>query len=691
MLVVRCRNGDFLVDRAVTRGKVLNSSVISSHSTAHPPPSVAREGAAHPRFGLASGQLVAWLLLAVVSAGVVYRDHPGDLPWRVHATVYLYVVGQLLAVGLLVSALVDGWRRLKWRWLDYPVIALASAAIGWWMLPEDLQGVVGRLPQTVPSSAWNVLLVLAAGAGVAAAAWVGRLLARSYVRWLGVLFGLALAGANHFVATHDYPGIHFFVAFAAATFIGAVLVARPAPAHRRGSALGHGTRLLLAVPAAFVLIVAPSNSVGVQLYRGAQAVVAPWATRLRRFIPLKAPPQAYGARNSRWFVSRANAPAQAPSGLAVLPEHPVVILFVTDAMRADLLDPKYENQLPNFHRLAGEGVRFLAARTPAPCTNQAVTSIFTSRYYSQIFWEKEELSVHCFPYRDESVRFTDVLVENGVQTVSRTGFPFLANEFGTLSGFQDQETVKRVGRRYATSERIIPEVNERLLQIKPDQSVFFYIHVDDPHNPYTLGKGGKTRFEKYASEVAVVDEQLGTMLDTLEKTGLAERTMLILTADHGEAFGEHGQYYHATSVYEELLRIPLVFHFPGAKAASVHEPVSLVDLGPTILDVFGQVTPGTFMGQSLVPFLAGRPVKLDRPIVADSPRLMRAMVFGDGRKLITNTRTHVYELYDLNQDPDEKHNIYDDDPEAPLYTQLMRDFFDAHELQRDGYEIKFCR
>lgn len=237
----------------------------------------------------------------------------------------------------------------------------------------------------------------------------------------------------------------------------------------------------------------------------------------------------------------------------------------------------------------------------------------------------------------------------------------------------------------------MPAVFDRLREVGSGP-LFMYVHVDDPHMPYTIGQAeGKTPFIRYLAEVKYVGMQLGLLRKVLDETGLAKRTLLIVTADHGEAFGEHGQQYHAATVYEELLHVPLIVHYPGGKSRKIKQPVSLVDMAPTILDAFQLPAPGAYMGQSLWPLIAGREVQLSRPIVADSPRLMRAMLFPDGMKLIFNIRTNVYELYDLNSDPEELNNIYDEHPEAPIYTRLMTEFFEVHEIQRPGYEIDFCR
>ncbi|MBL4685643.1 MAG: hypothetical protein JKY37_13695 [Nannocystaceae bacterium] len=117
----------------------------------------------------------------------------------------------------------------------------------------------------------------------------------------------------------------------------------------------------------------------------------------------------------------------------------------------------------------------------------------------------------------------------------------------------------------------------------------------------------------------------------------------------------------------------------------VDEPVSLVDLGPTILDIFGLETPGDAMGQSLVPYLRGdRPV-LMRPIVAEGLQ-KQAMVFPSGLKVIRDNRSKTIEIYDLEKDPDEVVNLSDtiDLSTSPEYSRFFH-FFEAHTYREDGY------
>lgn len=601
----------------------------------------------------------------------------------------LYVGCQLLAAGLFASALVDLWRRLPWRRLDYAAIWLGVTSLGLWMLPDDLQVLIGGLPTFLSSEVWLALAAGSAALGVVTLTWFGRWCARPWLRWGPVLVALGIAVANHRLAPNDYPGVHFFLALSAATLAGCALATRPAPPPRPASWLAHSARLAAALPAAYALVVPPTNALGMHLYRGSTAVLAPWASRLQRLVP-KHEAVAITPRTSRWYVARNATPAVPPSDVELLPENPIVVLFVIDTTRHDVLGAEYAERFPHLTRLKKRSVYFRTARSPAPATAQAVGAMMSGRYYSQLEWHKRKGKPYCYPDRDKEPRVPELLSAGGVQTASRTGLSGLANEYGIIRGIQDEVILKHRGRNTAMSTYVVPTAIARLENAN-DEPLFLYVHTDDPHAPYTTGKGGKTQFEKYLAEIAIVDAQLGQLLAAIEKQGLEERTLLIVTADHGEAFGEHDSKYHATTVYEELLRVPLLFVNPALEPRVVDQHVSLIDLGPTILDLFRLPTPGTFMGQSLVPLLAGRDVKLSRPLVADSPRLKRAMLFNDGKKLIVDSQTGVRELYDLEEDPGELKNIYDSHPESPVYDQLLGDFFEAHELKKDGYETHFCR
>jgi len=189
------------------------------------------------------------------------------------------------------------------------------------------------------------------------------------------------------------------------------------------------------------------------------------------------------------------------------------------------------------------------------------------------------------------------------------------------------------------------------------------------------------------AELALIDQQIARLRRRLEKPDFSRRTLLIVSADHGEAFGEHGMNYHARSVYDELLRVPLLMALPGLAARDIRTEVSLMDLGPTVLDLFGIATPGDLMGQSLVPLLMNRPFVPRRPIVADSGRRIQALVFPDGVKAIRDLYRNTVEVYDLKRDPGELTDL-SGDPRFPSrrYSEGLATFFDRYTLRRPGWE-----
>jgi arylsulfatase A-like enzyme len=208
----------------------------------------------------------------------------------------------------------------------------------------------------------------------------------------------------------------------------------------------------------------------------------------------------------------------------------------------------------------------------------------------------------------------------------------------------------------------------------------------EPHAPYDRGsvREGPDK-DRYVSEVAVADAQIARVVKLLAQK-FADRYVLIVGADHGEAFGEHGTYQHTKTLYQELLRIPLLVMGPGIRARRIAEHVGLIDVGPTVLDLFGVPTPAPFMGQSLVSILEGGDVRLDRPLFAEG-RLRQALYQGD-LKVIEDSRRKVVEVYDLAKDPNELDNLFDrDKARSEPALAALRAFFAVNALssRRPGY------
>jgi arylsulfatase A-like enzyme len=210
-------------------------------------------------------------------------------------------------------------------------------------------------------------------------------------------------------------------------------------------------------------------------------------------------------------------------------------------------------------------------------------------------------------------------------------------------------------------------------------------------------RGIPSLVQKYDYEIAFVDGYVGRILDALDKNGLGDKTMVVLLSDHGEAFGTHrfaGQtmFFHGQTLYDELLRVPLLIRVPGVKPSVIDTPVSLIDVTPTILDTLGidaaklapELKEAPFMGRSLLSGMLGKPLE-QRPQWAELlpergwNHSARALISADGtKKIIYVLDDKRFEVYDLTADEDEKRNLVDRDKElAGQLQQQLTDWMDG--------------
>jgi arylsulfatase A-like enzyme len=200
-----------------------------------------------------------------------------------------------------------------------------------------------------------------------------------------------------------------------------------------------------------------------------------------------------------------------------------------------------------------------------------------------------------------------------------------------------------------------------------------WLHFLDPHKWYIFHPGFKTRFgnrsiDRYDHEIAFTDHHVGVVLDGLKKEGLKDNTAIIITSDHGEAFGEHRTAFHGFSIYDVELRVPLLLSVPGhRKAQRISARRSLIDLTPTILDLAQVTAPHRLQGQSWLADLEGTALQ-DRIIYAERPKGphsagMRALIEGEW-KIIWLGRGNRYELYNLDADPGELKDRFKQRPQV---------------------------
>jgi arylsulfatase A-like enzyme len=228
------------------------------------------------------------------------------------------------------------------------------------------------------------------------------------------------------------------------------------------------------------------------------------------------------------------------------------------------------------------------------------------------------------------------------------------------------------------------------------QSPFFlFVHTYEVHDRCPFGKLTPKGFVPwprvpeqnrerllafYDDLIAGADQRIAGLLAELDALGLAEGTIVAVTSDHGEFFSEHGMRGHGNRAkpYEEIGRVPLIFRYPARFKArgAVREPVSLIDVAPTILSLLG-VAPPTSMRGDVLPGLGRAYFSRPRPVYVVSDNILA--VRQDNLKLITSKQKQFPdELYDLEKDPTEQRNLFIEEPAAASLIKLADDFWEAH-------------
>jgi len=370
---------------------------------------------------------------------------------------------------------------------------------------------------------------------------------------------------------------------------------------------------------------------------------------------------------------------------------PYHILWVSiDAVRADHV-PLWgypRDTMPFISSLAEKCTVFTRAYAQAPNTPQSIPGFFVGRYPSQISWTK----YHNFPpLKNDTPTLMTRLKPLGYTNAGIFSYWFFdRRNMERDADFWDTRAFKINGHSEShSSGEFVTDFAREFLggQGRRADKLFTWVHYFDPHFLYIRHKGvksyGPQQMDLYDHELRFIDGEAQRLLafhDTLPKAG---DTVLVITADHGEEFEEHGFKYHGASLYEAAVHVPLLVCVPGAPARRIETPVSLVDLTPTMLDLLGQDPEGgdyPLAGNSLLPFIAlgeeGREyypsqVYLEKIKAPTYSYWVRAMVKGP-YKLLHLVDQSRFELYDVVADPGETTDLSQSRPE--LLDQLKADY-----------------
>jgi arylsulfatase A-like enzyme len=352
-----------------------------------------------------------------------------------------------------------------------------------------------------------------------------------------------------------------------------------------------------------------------------------------------------------------------------------ILIITVDTLRVDRVNPKLT---PNLYKLMQQSVRFTHAYAQAPNTPRSFPSFLTSRYPSEVRWQKQMSNFSPILQTGDNTTLFQALKRGDFYTVGVFSHFYLQKENGIAGGFDewhnDGALTLHDSNTDSAAPRITPRVQSSLRGLAKSKMRFvLWTHFFEPHSRYmeheefpVHSTGLKGLEEKYDAEVAFTDRYVGQVLEALEQAGLAKNTAVVVFSDHGEAFGEHRfggerMYFHGQTLYDELLRVPLMMRVPGLAPRAIDANVMLIDLGPTLCDLVKLPRPPSMHGHSLLGAMLGEPARRELVYAELLPapswnHHWRAIV--DGKwKLIEKLSENTIELYDLGSDPTEQRNL----------------------------------
>jgi arylsulfatase A-like enzyme/Tfp pilus assembly protein PilF len=343
-----------------------------------------------------------------------------------------------------------------------------------------------------------------------------------------------------------------------------------------------------------------------------------------------------------------------------------VILISIDTCRADYLScygyPR--KTTPNIDAIADAATLFENVISPVPLTLPAHCSMMTGTI-------PPHHGVHDnFNYwlHGRNVTLAEVLKENGFATAAFVSAFILDSQYAIDQGFDTYyDNFDPQPSRLEANERRADRTTRLALDWLNNHSrekFFLFVHYYDPHTEYEPPEPFASKFSDnlYAGEIAYTDHYIGRVIEKLKSLGIFDSSLVIITSDHGEMLGEHGEDDHGYFIYQSALKVPLIFKLPGQRIPQrVKEAVGLVDIAPTVCSLLGIAPPGPLHGRDLSVYLRGDTISPPkRFIYAESLYPTKCggnsllAVVGDRYKYIQTTRP---ELYDIQLDPAESENL----------------------------------
>ncbi|MGD9202744.1 MAG: sulfatase [Chitinispirillia bacterium] len=424
-----------------------------------------------------------------------------------------------------------------------------------------------------------------------------------------------------------------------------------------------------------------------------------------------------------------------------------VILIIIDALRPDHLGHfgYHRNTSPAMDKLAGEGITFSHMFANAPWTRPSTACIFTSKNASRHGVETEETKLH-----ESFLTLAEVLQNEGIKTGAVIGNGNVNSLWGFNQGFDDYMDTRDKWKGLPTARQVF-DLGKEWLKNNKDEKFFLTLFMVDPHSPYKsppyyeklytridrrkILRSPKWQYKKglkneivynmvglYDGAIRYCDDILRLLVRDLKAFGIYDETTIIVTADHGEGFGEHSRFRHSYHFYEEFIRTPLIIKSPviKEKGKCSIQMVETLDLFPTIVDIFGFTVPESCEGISIFTNESGKPEN-DRMIFSEYNNfgLHNQCIRGKKWKLIyeakadkkkfyknIKNRSYLpffrldkpkYELYSMEHDPFERKNLFYKYPKKgqellkQLKEFLAHEKFTAEQIKRSEVDPKILK
>jgi hypothetical protein len=312
-------------------------------------------------------------------------------------------------------------------------------------------------------------------------------------------------------------------------------------------------------------------------------------------------------------ATAAAQPASAPSRAAAVRFTGNLVIITIDTLRADRIN---ETVAPRMTAFGEDAVSFRSAYAQAPSTSRSFPSFVTSRLPSQVRWQRAGATFSPILDVPDNTTMFQALHDAGFHTIGIFSSFYMQPEVGLARGFDEwsNDGARRISNvDDVAAPRIADRVIARLQELQRTRERFvLWTHLFDPHDryvehaefPIARDLPFTAHFQAaYDGEVRFTDYHVGRILDALAATGLAANTAVVIFADHGEAFGEHSLggepiYFHGRTLYDEMLRVPLMIRVPHVAPRVVDERVALLDLAPTLVELVSATRPSSFRARS---------------------------------------------------------------------------------------------